>query len=232
MTRNATNSTVSGCTVHEDPLPAGALTTTGSPSVSSSANQTGTISNIPLAVGQNSNHKSSLSRGAAAGVGVAVTILVLALIFAALCFLRRRSRRAYLLEENRVIGNSQEGTKDEGTAPSHSIEPTDPRPETLWTRQLSEQPLRTAHEYTGFLSNFTQEHLRRFYEPNDETIQNVAMQAARDVARKINVPQNLMPGLAKLALYDFIILCGTYNVLASLEKYGHFKQVDLIEKSR
>jgi hypothetical protein len=230
MTKNMTNSTVSGCTVYEGPLPAGVLTTTETPSVSSSANQTGTMPNIPpLAVGQNGNHKSGLSRGAAAGIGVAVTILVLALIFAALCFLRRRSQRAYLLEENTVIGKSQESTKDEGVALSHSIKTPDPRPETLWMKQLPDQPLRTAQEYTWFLSKFTQEHLRRFYDPNDEAVQNVAMRAARDKTRKLNVPQNLMPGLAKLALYDFIILCGMRNVIAYSERCYHLIQVDLIE---
>jgi hypothetical protein len=101
--------------------------------------------------------------------------------------------------------------------------------ESSWMAQLSDRPLRTADEYTGFLSKFTQEHLRRFYKPNDETVQKVARQAALEVARRINVPQNLMPGVAKLALYDFIILCGTFNGVNSPEKRCHFIQVDLIE---
>jgi hypothetical protein len=91
--------------------------------------------------------------------------------------------------------------------------------ESPWMAQLSDQPLRTSDEYTGFLTKFTQEHLRKFYDPNDETVRNVARQAAREVAYKMNVPQTLMPGLAKLALYDFIILCGTCNVVTSSEKH-------------
>jgi hypothetical protein len=202
--------------------------TTGTPSVSSNANHTGSLPNVPpLAVGQNSTYKSSLSRGAAAGIGVAVTILVLALILAALCFLRRRSRRAYLLEENTVIGNptpekrlygslrkQRKGlTADSRYGRTESDQLITGQPvESPWMAQLSDQPLRTADEYMGFLSKFTQEHLRRFYDPNDEIVGNVARQAAQELARKINVPQKLMPGLAKLALYDFIILCGTCNV--------------------
>jgi hypothetical protein len=128
MTRNTTIPTVPRCTLHAGPLPpgvlttietpVGALTTTGTstttrtPSVLSNANHTGSLPNVPLSVvSQNSNHKSSLSRGAAAGIGVAVTILVLALILAALCFLRRRSRRAYLSEENTVVGNPMPETR-------------------------------------------------------------------------------------------------------------------------
>jgi hypothetical protein len=255
MIRNTTNATVSGCTLHAGPLPAGvlttigtsagALTTTGTPSVSSSANQTRSLPNVsPLAVGQNSNHKSSLSRGAAAGIGVAVTTLVLALILAAFCFLRRRSRRAYLLEENTVIGSPTPETRlygsmheqrkgltgDSGYVRTESDQLVTEHPvESPWMAQLSDQPLRTADEYTGFLSKFAQEHLHRFYDLNDETAQNVARQAALEGARKINVPQELMPGLAKLALYDFIILCGTCNVMTSSEKRCHFIQVDLIE---
>jgi hypothetical protein len=101
--------------------------------------------------------------------------------------------------------------------------------ESPWMANLSEQPLRTVDEYTTFLSKFTQEHLREFYGPNNKAVQSVARKAAQEVAGKINVPQKLMPGLAKLALYDFIILCGTYNVAPSSEKRCHFIQVDLIE---
>jgi hypothetical protein len=138
MTRN---STISGCTLHKGPLPAGvltaigtssgalatlgtpagalttlgtpaeALTTTRTPSVSSSANYTGNLPNVPpLAVDQINNHRTSFSRGAAAGVGVAATIVVLTLILAALCFLRRR-QRANLLEENTVIENPTPETR-------------------------------------------------------------------------------------------------------------------------
>jgi len=39
-------------------------------------------------------------------------------------------------------------------------------------------------------------------------VENIAKQAAQKVSRELNVPHELMPGLAKLALYDFIILCG------------------------
>jgi hypothetical protein len=77
----------------------------------------------------------------------------------------------------------------------------------------------TVDEYTGFLDQFAREYLHKFYGPNDETIRSVARQATQEGTQKIKVPQNLMPGLAKLALYDFIILCGTCNIMTSLKRY-------------
>ncbi|KAF2184563.1 hypothetical protein K469DRAFT_666366 [Zopfia rhizophila CBS 207.26] len=76
-----------------------------------------------------------------------------------------------------------------------------------WRAQLPSQSLQIADEYLKFLSRFVEQNLQRFYDPYDETVRNIAEQAARKVSRKVNVPQQLMPGLAKLALYDFIMFC-------------------------
>jgi hypothetical protein len=121
MTWNTTNSTVSRCTLHGGPLPAGARTTieiptealtAGTPSASSSANQTKSQPNVPsLVIGQNSTQTSSFPRGTTAGISIAATILVLILILAALCIWRRRSRRAHPLEGNTAIGNPTDETR-------------------------------------------------------------------------------------------------------------------------
>jgi hypothetical protein len=78
-----------------------------------------------------------------------------------------------------------------------------------WRAQLPSRSLQSVNEYTEFLSEFVQQNLRRFYDPYDETVRDIARQAARNASRKVDVPHELMPGLAKLALYDFIIFCGT-----------------------
>jgi len=79
---------------------------------------------------------------------------------------------------------------------------------TPWRAQLPDQPLQEEDDYAKFLSEFAQQNLRRFYKPNDEKVENIAKQAAQKVSREVKVPHELMPGLAKLALYDFIIFCG------------------------
>lgn len=77
-----------------------------------------------------------------------------------------------------------------------------------WRAQLPDRPLQEADDYANFLSEFVQQNLRCFYKPHDKDVENIAKQAAEKVSRELNVPHELMPGLAKLALYDFIILCG------------------------
>jgi hypothetical protein len=77
-----------------------------------------------------------------------------------------------------------------------------------WKAQLPNQPLQEADDYAEFLSEFVQQNLRRFYEPHGKDVKNIAKQAAQKVVHEVNVPPEFMPGLAKLALYDFIIFCG------------------------
>lgn len=77
-----------------------------------------------------------------------------------------------------------------------------------WRAQLPNQPLQEADGYEEFLSEFVQQNLRQFYEPHGKDVKNIAKQAAQKVVREVNVPHEFIPGLAKLALYDFIIFCG------------------------
>jgi hypothetical protein len=81
-----------------------------------------------------------------------------------------------------------------------------------WRAQLPDQPLHEADDYAKFLSEFVQQNLRRFYQPHDKNVENIAKQAAQKVCYEVNVPHEFIPGLAKLALYDFIILCGMLSV--------------------
>jgi hypothetical protein len=77
-----------------------------------------------------------------------------------------------------------------------------------WRARLPDHPLQTAEEIEEFLSEFTRTHLSRFYEPNDDTVRSIATQVAHDDFRRVHVPDELIPGLAQLALYDFVIFCG------------------------
>jgi len=77
-----------------------------------------------------------------------------------------------------------------------------------WRTQLPDQPLQEEDDYAKFLSEFVRRNLRRFYKPHDKTVEDIARQAAQKVSHEVDVPQKFIPGLAKLALYDFIIFCG------------------------
>ena len=76
-----------------------------------------------------------------------------------------------------------------------------------WKLQLPDRPLQKEDDYVEYLSEFVQQNLGRFYKPHDKKVENIAKQAAQ-VSHEVNVPQEFIPGLAKLALFDFIIFCG------------------------
>ena len=78
-----------------------------------------------------------------------------------------------------------------------------------WRKQLPDHTLQKADDYATYLSEFVQQNLSRFYTPNDKDVENIAKQAAKKVSSEVNVPQEFIPGLAKLALFDFIMFCGT-----------------------
>jgi hypothetical protein len=46
------------------------------------------------------------------------------------------------------------------------------------------------------------------YDPNDTYIKDIANKAAQNATAKLKLPPDLTPGLVKLSLYDFAILCG------------------------
>jgi hypothetical protein len=61
------------------------------------------------------------------------------------------------------------------------------------------------------LNRFIKDNLAKFYESDDHVVKDLAEKAA-DQARAVTEEYHLQPeetaGLAKLALYDFVILCG------------------------
>jgi len=61
----------------------------------------------------------------------------------------------------------------------------------------------TVDEYEEFLSEFVCQNLSKFRDSCDNAIGDIAKRAAQYASS-----DELVPGLAKLALYDFIILCG------------------------
>jgi hypothetical protein len=70
------------------------------------------------------------------------------------------------------------------------------------------------------LSRFVKNNLTQFYEPDDHLVKDLAERAA-DQARAITKEYCLQPeetaGLAKFALYDFVVLCGKPPLRSLLE---------------
>ncbi|KAN0098672.1 hypothetical protein V8E51_014335 [Hyaloscypha variabilis] len=62
-------------------------------------------------------------------------------------------------------------------------------------------------EFQCFLNDFTAQHLSQFYEPGDQRVQKVAIKAAKMVREGTKISEKFIPGLTKLALYDFVFLC-------------------------
>ena len=80
------------------------------------------------------------------------------------------------------------------------------------TRPRSEPKMpETAQEIEVYLDNFIDENLAKFYKPGGEFVKDLAKRAASK-AQAVSDQVWLLPehpsGLAKLALYDFVILCG------------------------
>jgi hypothetical protein len=76
------------------------------------------------------------------------------------------------------------------------------------TRQLRPQ---TEQECAVFLDNFIEGNLAEFYQPRGEFVKDLAKRAAsqaREASNELCMFPQYTSGLAKLALYDFIFLCG------------------------
>ncbi|KAF1981824.1 hypothetical protein K402DRAFT_408161 [Aulographum hederae CBS 113979] len=76
-----------------------------------------------------------------------------------------------------------------------------------WKTQLPSEPLESKEDYTKLLSSFIGQHLGKFYKPGNEIVEAVAEAAATNVREKLEISKELLPGVAKLALYDFVFLC-------------------------
>ena len=84
---------------------------------------------------------------------------------------------------------------------------------------VPEQP-QTVEEYSAYLGDFIEENLANFYPPKDERVKALAKRAAdqaQAVTDKFHLSPELTTGLAKLALYDFVILCGKTPLYSLLE---------------
>jgi hypothetical protein len=69
-------------------------------------------------------------------------------------------------------------------------------------------------EYKQYLDDFICQHLPTFYTSQSEKakIWKLAAEAAKLVCSNSSVPEDIVPDLTKLALYDFVFLCGTYVI--------------------
>jgi hypothetical protein len=84
-------------------------------------------------------------------------------------------------------------------------------PSNLWQSQLSAEPLETKEQFRDFLSSFVQEQLSDFPAVDYEKIDAVSDRAACLVKEGTGLSgrnPTLVSGMAKLAFYDFIFLCG------------------------
>jgi hypothetical protein len=68
-------------------------------------------------------------------------------------------------------------------------------------------------EYVVFVRKFVQDNLRGVFNADDPRVKNLAQQAAAKLPHIVNtwgLPFSDGPGLVKLMLYDFVILCGKF----------------------
>lgn len=68
----------------------------------------------------------------------------------------------------------------------------------------------TLREYLVYVRKFVQDNFGDFFSANDPRVKNLAETAAkkvRNVCENLNLPRSYEPGLTKLMLYDFVILC-------------------------
>jgi hypothetical protein len=77
-----------------------------------------------------------------------------------------------------------------------------------WRQQLSAKPLKTKTDYVEFLHGFVAKHLYMFYSTDSKAVEKVATKAAEAVVKELKIAPQLLSGVAQLALYDFVFLCG------------------------
>jgi hypothetical protein len=72
-------------------------------------------------------------------------------------------------------------------------------------------PPQTTEEYQNYLGNFIDDNLSQFFDPSSKFVKELAKTAAetaKKVATELGLSAHTASGLARLALYDFVILCG------------------------
>jgi hypothetical protein len=95
-----------------------------------------------------------------------------------------------------------------GAKPKTDPKPPEPQPQPQPQPQLQPQ---TAQEYSVYLDEFIEKNLAGFYQPGEKFVQDLAKKAASQaqaVATAFTLAPKYTAGLSKLALYDFVILCG------------------------
>jgi hypothetical protein len=133
-------------------------------------------------------------------------------------------------ESSKIAGNSPElrylagnppaaeGSKNAGNSPEpRSFIEHPPDPEAFDSDDSdvidsdSEPPV-TTEEYHVYISEFiTKNNLTAFHDPNDPRVHELALNAANKaekITTEFGLSPELTPKLTKLALYDFVILCG------------------------
>jgi hypothetical protein len=73
------------------------------------------------------------------------------------------------------------------------------------------KPPKTEEEYRTYVWNFIEKNLSAFYEPGDPFVEDIVQKAAlraQELTTTYHLAPETTPKLVKLALYDFVILCG------------------------
>lgn len=79
----------------------------------------------------------------------------------------------------------------------------------------------TEEQYRAYVWDFVDKNLSLFYPPGDPSVEELikrAAERAKDITDEYQLSRGITPSLVKMALYDFVILCGTD---ISREELGH-----------
>ena len=79
-------------------------------------------------------------------------------------------------------------------------------------------PRQTPGQYQIYLRRAISDNYSEFFDPDEPLVRELAQEAYRrgeDAVFEFGLPPNAIPGLAKLALHDFVILCGQFILLST-----------------
>ena len=82
------------------------------------------------------------------------------------------------------------------------------------SRSLTPKIPETEEEYRKYVWGYIERYLHSYYQPGDPYVEELVKSAAiraKDLTQKYDLEPGTTPKLAVMALYDFVILCGTLS---------------------